>query len=240
MVLQTKENKAMILAAGLGTRLSPLTDTKPKALVEWKGVPLLDHVILKLKGAGFTEIIINIHHYAEMIMDHLERRKHFGIRIAFSHEKEELLDTGGGIARASWFFGDQPFLVYNVDVLSGIDLKALLEAHHRSGAMATMAVKDRVTTRSLLMNSEGLLKGWRDNRSGETILVDESPERLTPVAFSAIHVMDPEVLQLFPAEKRFPIMPFYLELARSRPVFLHRHDADDWTDMGKLESYAKE
>ena len=230
----------MILAAGLGTRLSPLTDHKPKALVEWKGIPLLDQVILKLKNSGFNEIIINIHHYAEMIMDHVERRGHFGIRIAFSHEKEELLDTGGGIARASWFFGDQPFLVYNVDVLSGIDLKALFEAHRRSGAIATMAVKDRVTTRSLLMNSEGLLKGWRDNRSGETILVDESSERLTPIAFSAIHVMEPEVLQLFPAEKRFPIMPFYLELARSRPVFLHRHDADDWTDMGKLESFANE
>ena len=240
MVLQTKENKAMILAAGLGSRLRPHTDHKPKALVEWKGVSLLDHVVLKLKNAGFNEIIINIHHYAEKIMEYVAQREHFGIRIEFSHEKDQLLDTGGGIARASWFFGDQPFLVYNVDVMSGIDLKALFEAHHRSGAIATLAVKERVTSRSLLMNSEGFLKGWRDNRTGETILVDQSPDELTPIAFSAIHVMEPEVLQLFPAEKRFPLMPFYLDLARTRPVFLYRHDEDDWTDMGKLESYANE
>ena len=90
------------------------------------------------------------------------------------------------------------------------------------------------------MNSEGYLKGWRDNRTGETILVDQSPDELTPIAFSAIHVMEPEVLKLFPAEKRFPLMPFYLDLSRTRPVFLHRHDEDDWTDMGKLESYANE
>ncbi|MEN8156765.1 MAG: nucleotidyltransferase family protein [Bacteroidota bacterium] len=230
----------MILAAGLGTRLRPLTDHKPKALVEWKGLPLIDHVILKLKGAGIHEIIINVHHHAEMVMEHVERSDHFGIRIEFSHEKEELLDTGGGIARAGSFFGDQSFLVYNVDIISGIDLGKLFEAHRESGAIATMAVKQRATSRSLLMNRDGLLKGWRDNRTGETILVDEEQEGLTPIAFSGIHVMDPEILRLFPAEKRFALMPFYLELAKSRPLFLHRHDADDWTDMGRPEAFSNE
>ena len=237
-MLQTKKNKAMILAAGLGTRLRPLTDDRPKALVEWQGEPLLDHVILKLKDAGFHEIIINVHHYAEMIMEHVERKGGFGIRIEYSHEREELLDTGGGIAKASWFFGKNPFLVYNVDILSGIDLDKLFEAHEQSGAVATLAVKQRVTSRSLLMNPDGFLKGWRDNRTGETILVDNHPKELTPIAFSAIHVMEPELLDLLPSGKRFPLMPFYLELARSRPVYLHRHDEDNWTDMGKLESYA--
>ena len=238
VVLQTRENKAIILAAGLGTRLKPLTDHRPKALVEWEGVPLLDHAVLKLREAGFSEIIINVHHMAEMIMDHVEQRDHYGIRIAFSHEKDELLDTGGGIANAAWFFDDRPFLVYNVDIKSSINLNALMEAHLESGAIATMAVKERVTSRSLLMDEASYLKGWRDNRTGEEILLEGDSKNLIPIAFSAIHVMDPGIFELFPAGKRFPIMPFYLELARSKPVFLYRHDRDEWMDLGKLESYS--
>jgi len=236
--LQTQGNKAMILAAGLGTRLRPLTDHKPKALVEWEGMPLLEHLVLKLKSQGFTQIIINVHHHAEMIMDYVSARSQFGIRIEFSHEREELLDTGGGIAHASWFLEESPFVVYNVDVNSNIDLEALYRAHLSQGAIATLAVKERVTSRSLLMDGEGMLKGWRDNRSGETILVDKKTEGLVPIAFSAIQVLDPKVFSLFPRQRKFPLMPFYLELAKTHPVFLYRHDRDSWTDMGKLESYA--
>ena len=237
MVLQAQENKAIILAAGLGTRLKPLTDHKPKALLEWEGRTLLEQVIGKLKSSGFNSIIINVHHYAEMIMDYVKQNDRFGIDIEFSHEKDELLDTGGGIANASWFFGEDPFLVYNVDVLSNIDLRDMYEDHLRSGAIATMAVKERVTTRSLLMDEGASLKGWRDNRTGETILTGTSAKGLAPIAFSAIHIMDPGVFELFPREKRFPLMPFYLELARTHPVHLYRHDHDSWADMGKLESY---
>jgi NDP-sugar pyrophosphorylase family protein len=238
MVLQTRGNKAMILAAGLGSRLKPYTDHKPKALLEWEGVPLLEHVILKLKGQGFVELIINVHHFAEQIIDFVNQKDQFGIRVEFSHERGGLLDTGGAIAHASWFFDKVPFLVYNVDIISDINLVKLFEAHVSSQAIATLAVKERVTSRSLLMNNEGFLKGWRDNRNGETILVEEEVDRLTPIAFSAIHVMDPAVFELFPDKKRFAIMPFYLDLARSRPVYLYRHDQDSWSDMGKLESYA--
>ncbi|MEA3460389.1 MAG: sugar phosphate nucleotidyltransferase [Bacteroidota bacterium] len=227
----------MILAAGLGSRLGKMTENKPKALVEWEGKPLLEHVILKLKSQGFTRIIINVHHYAEKIMDFVRAREQFGIQIEFSHEKEELLDTGGGIAKASWFLKDQPFLVYNVDVNSSIKVDELYRAHLNSGAIATLAVKERVTTRSLLMNQQGFLKGWRDNRSGETILVDSLEEELFPIAFSAVHVMNPDVFSLFPKKKIFPMTPFYLELAKNHPVYLHRHDRDSWTDMGRLESY---
>ena len=237
MVLQAGENKAMILAAGLGSRLKSMTEKRPKALLEWNGRPLLEHVILKLKANGFTTVIINVHHFAGMIMEFVRQNESFGITIEFSHEKEELLDTGGGIAKASWFFEEKPFLVYNVDILSSIDLRALYAAHLTSGAMATLAVKERVTTRSLLMNKTGMLKGWRDNRTGETILVDKGNEELIPIAFSAIHVMDPAVFPLFPKEKIFPLMPFYLELAAKHPVYLYRHDRDTWTDMGKMESY---
>ncbi len=238
MVLQTKENKAMILAAGLGTRLKPLTDHKPKALLEWEGKPLLEHIIEKLKSNGFTSIVINVHHHADMIMEFVKQKSQFGIEIEFSHEKDELLDTGGGIANASWFFGDDPFLVYNVDILSNIDLRAMYKDHLKSGAIATLAVKERVTTRSLLMSEAGLLKGWRDNRSGETILTESSADGLIPIAFSAIHIMDPKVFTLFPEEKRFPLTPFYLDLAKTYPVNMYRHDRDSWADMGKLESYS--
>lgn len=238
MMMQTKGNKAMILAAGLGTRLKPLTDDRPKALVEWKGVPLLEHVVLKLKDHGYTELIINVHHFSEMIVDFVKQKNHFGIHIEFSHEHDELLDTGGGIAHASWFFRDKPFLVYNVDILCNIDLRKLYKTHTNSQALATLAVKERVTSRSLLMNRAGLLKGWRDNRTGETILVGEREEGLIPIAFSAIYIMDPAVLKLFPDEKIFPIIPFYLELAKTRPVNLYRHDQDSWTDMGRLEAYS--
>ena len=237
-MLQTGKEKAIILAAGLGSRLGQLTEQIPKALVEWEGSPLIDHVILKLKAAGFTDIIINLHHYAEKIIAHVKKMDHFGINIQFSHEKEELLDTGGGIANAAWFFDNQPFLVYNVDILCSIDLRALMSAHRQSKAIATMAVKQRVTTRSLLINDAGYLKGWRDNRSGEMILVDNSDAGLSPIAFSAIHVMDPKIFKLFPSEKRFPIMPFYLELAKKESIFMYRHDADEWMDMGKLEAYS--
>jgi NDP-sugar pyrophosphorylase family protein len=237
MVLQTQKNRAIILAAGLGTRLKSMTEQRPKALVEWEGKPLLEHIVVKLKSNGFTSIIINVHHHAEMVMDFVKKRDRFGIEIEFSHEKDELLDTGGGIAKASWFFGDDPFLVYNVDIISDIDLSAMYQNHIESGAIATMAVKERVTTRSLLMSEDGFLKGWRDNRTGETILTDSSADGLTPIAFSAIHIMDPKVFTLFPKERRFPLMPFYLELAKRHPVNLYRHDRDSWADMGKMESY---
>ncbi len=236
-MLQTSGYKAMILAAGLGTRMRPMTDDKPKALVEWEGVPLLEHIILKLKGQGFNQIIINVHHYAEMIVDFVKERDHYGIRIEFSHEIEEPLDTGGGIGHASWFFDDQPFLVHNVDIMSNIDLGRLFEAHLQSNSIATMAVKERETSRSLLMNSKNQLKGWRDNRTGETILVDEEQNDLIPIAFSCLHVMNPEIFKLFPAENRFSITPFYLELARTRAVNLYKHNQDTWIDMGRLDSY---
>jgi len=238
MVLQTRGNKAMILAAGLGSRLGELTTTRPKALLEWNGVPLLEMVILRLINHGFTEIVVNVHHFAEMVIDFVSKKKYYGIRIEFSHEKEELLDTGGGIAHASWFFGEEPFLVHNVDINSDIDLRRLYRAHMERGAIATLAVKERVTTRSLLMNHEGLLKGWRDNRTGETILVDENEKGLIPIAFSGIHVLDPGILKLFPEKTQFPIVPLFLKLARTREILLYRHDRDSWIDMGKLESYA--
>lgn len=237
MVLQSSGNRAMILAAGLGTRMQPVTNDKPKALVEWEGVPMLEHIILKLKSQGFDQIVINVHHFAQMIIDFVKQKEQFGIQIDFSHEVEEALDTGGGVAFASRFFDQKPFLVHNVDIMSNIDLRKLYNSHIQSGAIATLAVKDRETSRSLLMNADNLLKGWRDNRTGETRLVDEDSPGLVPIAFSCMHVLNPEIFNFFPAEKKFSITPFYLELAKQQDINLYRHDSDTWIDMGRLDSY---
>ena len=130
--------KAMIFAAGLGTRLKPVTDTIPKALVPVNGKPLLEHIILKIKNAGFDEIIVNVHHFPDQIIEFIELNNQFGIRIEISDERDRLLETGGGIKKAEWFFDDnQPFLVHNVDILSNLDLKKLYTNHLKSNSMAT-------------------------------------------------------------------------------------------------------
>ena len=145
--------KAMIFAAGLGTRLKPLTDHLPKALVPVAGKPMLEHVILKLKAAGFTEIVINIHHFGEQIIGFLQANQHFGLTIHISDEREQLLDTGGGIQKASTFFqGNEPFLVHNVDILSDTDLKTLYDYHVQSGNDATLLASQRKTSRYLLFD----------------------------------------------------------------------------------------
>lgn len=152
--------KAMILAAGLGTRLRPLTNDRPKALVEVAGKPLLEHAITKLTQQGTRDIIINTHHFAEKIAEFLESKKNFGVHIELSHEPT-LLDTGGGLNKAAHFFNDgEPFLLYNTDVLSNIDLGAMLAVHQRTGALATLAVRDRKTSRYFLFDDDGRLVGW--------------------------------------------------------------------------------
>ncbi|MDR2853752.1 MAG: NTP transferase domain-containing protein, partial [Prevotellaceae bacterium] len=156
-----KNHKALIFAAGLGTRLQPFTNTMPKALVPIGGKPLLEHIILKLKHSGFDEIIINIHHFGEQIIDFLQNKNHFGIRIEISDERDILLNTGGGIRKTQWFFNDNaPFLVHNVDILSNIDLRNLYDNHLKNSALATLAVSERATQRYFLFDTQNTLHGW--------------------------------------------------------------------------------
>lgn len=154
--------KAMIFAAGLGSRLKPLTDTMPKALVPIAGRPMLEHVILKLKAAGFTEIMINIHHFGEQILDFLKANENFGLIIHISDERDLLLDTGGGVKKARSFFenSDEPFLIHNVDILSDVNLKELYDYHLQSGAVATLLASQRKTSRYLLFDTDKRLCGW--------------------------------------------------------------------------------
>lgn len=208
--------KAMIFAAGLGTRLKPLTDTIPKALVPVGGKPLLQHTIEKLKLSGFDEIIINVHHFAEQIIDFVEQNNHFGIRIEFSDEREKLLDTGGGIKKASWFFDDdKPFLIHNVDILSNIDLHDLYTFHLKNNSAATLLCSDRQTSRYLLFDHNNYLKGWINQKTGAIKLPypDFKPELHQKLAFSGIHMLQPAIfryMENFPDQ--FSIIDFYLSI----------------------------
>lgn len=236
--------KAMIFAAGLGIRLKPLTDHMPKALIPVAGKPMLEHVILKLKAAGCTEIVINIHHFGEQIIDFLQANQYFGLTIHISDERNDLLDTGGGILKASSFFTDhEPFLVHNVDILSDIDLKALYNYHLQSGNDATLLVSSRKTTRYLLFDHTSRLCGWVNKTTGQTKPEGFicNPHIHTEYAFSGIHVFSPS---LFPYMKkgwqgRFSIMDFYLQACREAQIGGYPGNDLHVIDIGKPDTLAQ-
>lgn len=230
--------KAMIFAAGLGTRLKPLTDNLPKALIPIAGKPLLEHVILKLKASGFDKIIVNVHHFPDQIIDFLKANNKFGIRIEVSDERDLLLDTGGGIRNAAWFFDDcNPFLVHNVDILSNVDLKALYNQHLRTNSLATLVVSQRDTFRYLLFDDNLRLNGWINEKTGETKPSTlKNIELYNKLAFSGIQVLSPSVFQLMePLELKFPIMDFYLSNAKTQTISGFVPENFKMMDVGKLD-----
>lgn len=227
--------KAMIFAAGLGTRLRPITDNKPKALVEYKGRPLLDLVMDRLLAAGASEVIINLHHFPEQIRKFVAARNHYGIRVEFSPE-EKLLDTGGGLKQAAPFFDDgQPFLLHNVDIVSNIDLQAMLAAHRERDALATLAAKQRPTSRYLLFDEHDLLCGWRSLVEGRIVHAREPKGSVRELGFCGIHVISPHIFDLLSEEGAFPIIEAYLRLAADgQQLRLFSADNCEWRDIGKL------
>ena len=238
--------KAMIFAAGLGSRLKPLTDTMPKALVPVAGCPMLEHVILKLKASGFTEIVINIHHFGEQIIDFLKTNNDFGLTIHISDERDRLLDTGGGIRKARLFFENsgEPFLLHNVDILSDMNLKELYDFHMQSGSVATLLASRRTTSRYLLFNTERKLRGWINKDTGqvkpEGFHYDESLYR--EYAFSGIHVFSPAVFRLMEAprwEGKFSIMDFYLATCGQTDYSGYLAEKLELIDIGKPETLAR-
>ncbi|NUN09683.1 MAG: nucleotidyltransferase family protein [Ignavibacteriaceae bacterium] len=229
--------KAMIFAAGLGTRLKPLTDTLPKALIQIGGRTLLERVITKLIGEGVNELIINIHHLGSRIVDFIRERNSFGIRIEFSDESDLLLDTGGGLKKASWFFDDgKPFILYNSDIISDIDLNRMLVYHSGSEAIATLAVRERQTARYFLFDSENNLCGWKNIRSEEERIERIHSSPLRNLAFSGIHIIDPRLFSLFPDEVKFSMVDLYLKIASENIIKGFDHTGDIWIDIGKPES----
>lgn len=236
----------MIFAAGLGTRLKPLTDNMPKALVPVEGKPLLQYTIERLSAAGFNEIIINIHHFGQQIIDFVEANNSFGIRIEFSDEREQLLDTGGGIKKAAWFFDDKrPFMVHNVDILSNIDLKEVMLHHQNSNVAATLVCSERETNRYLLFNEQNHLRGWINKKTGETKspFTGFKPANYTELAFSGIQVLHPSIfreMDSFP--DRFSIIDFYLSLSVAYKISAYNFRTGMILDVGRPESieYAKD
>jgi mannose-1-phosphate guanylyltransferase len=234
----------MILAAGLGTRLKPLTDNRPKALVELSSRTLLEITLSRLRSVGVTEVIINVHHFADMVTNYLKSNKNFGMRIEISRE-DVLLDTGGGLKKAAWFFLedssrlDEPFLLHNVDVISNIDLRRMLQFHKENHALATLAVQSRETSRPLLFDDHLQLCGRRAGRDHEPEIVRPSAH-LDPLAFSGIHVISPRLLSLLTEEGVFSIIPSYLRLgAQGEKILAFRADQYYWRDLGRPADLAQ-
>ena len=228
--------KAMVLAAGLGTRLGPLTNDKPKALVEVSGRSMLEITLERLRGAGVREVIVNAHHCADALIAYL-REHDFGMRIEVSRE-DVLLDTGGGLKQAAWFFaGDrEPFLLHNVDVVSTIDLGRMVAAHRESGALATLAVQERATSRPLLFDGDGLLCGRKRGDEAEMV---RGAEGAVPLAFCGVHVISPKLLGMLEEEGVFSIIAVYLRLAgEGERIMGFRADGYYWRDLGKPEQIA--
>jgi len=234
----------MILAAGLGTRLRPLTDVRPKALVELSGRTLLEITLSRLRSFGVTEVIINVHHFADLVTNYLKAHNNFGMRIEISRE-DVLLDTGGGLKKAASFFLedssrlDEPFLLHNVDVISNIDLRRMIQFHTENHALATLAVQSRETSRPLLFDDHLQLCGRRAGRDHEPEIVRPSAH-LDPLAFSGIHVISPRLLSLLTEEGVFPIIPSYFRLAaQGEKILAFRADAYYWRDLGRSVDLAQ-
>jgi NDP-sugar pyrophosphorylase family protein len=232
--------KAMILAAGLGTRLRPLTETRPKALVTVAGQPMLAITLARLRSFGILDVIVNVHHFADMVIEYLQANDNFGMRITVSRE-ESLLDTGGGLKKAAWFFlnnahgVDEPFILHNVDVISTIDLERMIQYHKKSNVLATLAVRDRETSRALLFDGGVELCG-RKSRDGEAELVRVASNPVT-LAFSGIHVISPAIFAQMNEAGAFSIITSYLRLAaREERIVAYRDDDSYWCDLGRPES----
>jgi NDP-sugar pyrophosphorylase family protein len=229
--------KAMIFAAGLGTRLLPLTNELPKALVPINGKPALQWLILRLKKTGITQIIINVHHFADKVIDFINQNHSFGIDINFSDEREMLLDTGGGLKKAAWFFDDnQPFLVHNADILSDINIAEMLAFHNQNKALATLLIQKRITSRYLIFDEEKQLSGWKNIKTSEIILARQSATDTQDFAFNGIHIIDPEIFTLMKQEGKFPIIETYLQLAQSHRIIGFSPEIFSWMDIGKPEN----
>ncbi len=237
--------KAMILAAGLGTRLRPLTDDRPKALVEVAGHTLLEITLSRLREFGIREVVINVHHFADMVLDYLETNHNFGMRIEVSRE-DLLLDTGGGLKKAGYFFLEdshhleEPFLLHNVDVISTVDFQRMVQFHTEKQALATLAVQRRQSSRYLLFDEQLQLRGRRAEahpspKTGES--VGHPRDQMEALAFCGIHVISPRLLGMMREDGAFSIIDCYLRLAaQGEKILAFRADKCYWRDVGRPDS----
>jgi NDP-sugar pyrophosphorylase family protein len=227
------KRKAIIFAAGLGTRLKPLTDSYPKALVILNGKPLLWHSINFLKRWGINEVVVNVHHFADSIIDYLAKEG-FGIPIHISDERNELLDTGGGLLKARKFLdSSEPFIACNVDVISSVNLMEAIEFQIENNPLATLIVRKRDTNRNFMFDENRVLSGWKNFETGEEISSNEAFSTSKPFAFSGIHVISPRIFNLITEVGKFSITIPYLRLAQQNKIMGYLDKSDFWLDLGK-------
>ena len=227
--------KAMIFAAGLGKRLGSITENLPKALVVVNGKTVLQMAVEKCSFYGFDDIIINVHHFADMVEDEVKRLNKMGFSISVSDEREMLLENGGGLYKARGFFDKKPFLLYNVDIVSDLDLNILFRLHLEKKGLATLAVRHRPGKRFLLVDNEGQLRGWRNISTGQQILAGVKDDGLSEIAFSSMHIVEPEIFD-YMHEGIYSMIDLYLKLAPDHQIYTLKHDEGYWIDVGTPES----
>lgn len=229
----------MIFAAGLGTRLRPLTDDRPKALVELNGKSLLEHVILKMKEAGVGRVVVNVHHYAGMIENFLASRNNFGMDVVVSDERDGLLDTGGGLLKAARLFRrGEPVLVHNVDILSDLCLNELFEAHEAARNYVTLVTRPSQGERVLKFDTEGIFRGWENKQTGEQKIVDKNFFRSKDYSFCGIQIISPDFLENFVYSGVFSIIDEYIARAKSKTLRMYPY-AGRFMDLGTPEAIAE-
>jgi NDP-sugar pyrophosphorylase family protein len=228
--------KAMILAAGLGTRLKPFTEFHPKALYVVNGKTLLEHAVTHLKSMGISEIIINVYHFADQIIEYVHLNNNFGIDIFISDETGALLETGGGLKKAAWFFNDcNGAVIRNVDILSDLNLGKMVQAHLHSRSLATLAVRNRETARYFLFDDQMNLCGWENRTSGERRM-SGAFSSVSAFAFSGMQIVDPKIFPLITEEGKFSLTDLYLRLAKDQKISGYLEDGAIWEDVGKVKS----
>ena len=227
--------KALIFAAGKGTRLKPFTDHHPKALAMVNNVPLLERNIKYLQSFGINDFVINVFHFGEQIVDFLKKNDNFGAKIEISDEKVELLETGGGLVFARKFLDfKEDFLIMNADILTDLDLNGFVKFHKEKKDFATLAVSDRTSSRKLLFNDKMILRGWLNVQTGEQRLA-EFNKGFKPLAFSGIHCINPRIFDKIKRQGKFSIMEEYLDLMHTEEIHGYEHQAH-LVDVGRPES----
>lgn len=227
----------MILAAGFGTRLKPITAHTPKALIEINGTPLIELQIKKILSLGFSEIIINVHHLADKIIEFVNSKSWNGANIEISTE-EKILETGGGLKKASWFFaGDEPFLVHNVDIITNLNIQRMIDIHQEAESLSTIAVRRRNTKRYFLIDEEKNLCGWKSIDKNETLLKRKPVGEISELSFMGVHMMSPKIFSFMPSEEKFSLVDLYLNLAEKElPVKAFEDNNSEWLDIGRKEN----
>ncbi|HUR11964.1 MAG TPA: sugar phosphate nucleotidyltransferase [Flavitalea sp.] len=234
----TSVSRAMVLAAGLGTRFKPWTDHHPKALAMINGKSLLQRNIEYLQRYGIYEVVVNVHHFADQIVKAIELNKGWGSRVAISDETGAVLETGGGLLKAAPLLGDRSFVLLNVDILTDLDLHAMIAFHQRLLPLATLAVTTRHSSRAFLFDHFHNLCGWRNTVTGEEKISRTTADAL-PKAFSGIHIIEPGIFSLIKRQGKFSMVDLYLDLAGSEIIKGFDHSGSAFIDVGKLEAVAK-